>query len=115
MADEPTVSMLVTAKEKAKIENARRPAEERMAEAKAAMAKMQEDRLAKMTKEEREAENARLEEQKKEQERIAKLSPEERHIEMLKARKTRLEAELAQLTSEIAKLNDKPVKDKPVR
>ena len=122
MAEEPTISMLVTAKEQAKLLNARRPAAERLAEAKATIAKMQADRLAKMTEAQRIAEDARLAAQAKERERIATLPMDERHIEMLKARKVQAEAEATKLTAEIAAkqtaMESKPVvvpvKPKPV-
>ena len=97
-AEQPTITMLVTAKEQAKILNARRPASERLAEAKALAAKFQSERLAKLTPEERVKEEARV----KEQERIAKLPMEERHVEFLKQRKARAEEEAARLVTEIA-------------
>jgi uncharacterized protein with WD repeat len=113
MAEEPTIPMLVTAKEQAKLLNARRPAAERLAEAKAAMAKMQADRLAKMTEAQRIAEEARLAAQAKERERIAALPMDERFIEMLKARKTQAEAEATRLTAEIA-VKQTALESKPV-
>ena len=112
MAEEPSIPMLLTAKEKAWVDRRRIPISEIVAKAKLA----QEERLAKMTKEER-----------AEYDRVAKLPPNERMLEMEKRRLVRLtnevvtvKARITDMAKTIADLKPEPVKpvvepiDKPV-